>query len=102
MITKIQPKQSIGQLIGNCVGKVDNGSIKLQCSWSKVLRFAPGMKFRPDELFEVFERFFFKISIKIIDEVVRNEYIRRANESTRVCTVDVNVMCESVRVAEGS
>lgn len=54
MLTKIRPKQSISQLIGNCAGKVDDRNIKLQCNWSKVLRFAPGMKFRPDELFEVF------------------------------------------------
>lgn len=56
MITEVRPKKSIRQLIGNCAGKVDDGSIKLQlqCNWSKVLRFAPGMKFRPDELFEVF------------------------------------------------
>lgn len=27
--------------------------LKRQCNWSKVLRFAPGMKIRPDELFEV-------------------------------------------------
>lgn len=27
--------------------------LKKQCNWSKVLRFAPGMKIRPDELFQV-------------------------------------------------
>lgn len=27
--------------------------LRKQCNWSKVLRFAPGLKIRPDELFEV-------------------------------------------------
>lgn len=53
MLTKLRPKQTISELFGNCAGKVDNGNIKLQCPWTKVLRFAPGIKFRPDELFEV-------------------------------------------------
>lgn len=54
MITKLRPKQTLSQLIGNCAGKVEDGNIKLPCNWPKVLRFAPGLKFRPDELFEVF------------------------------------------------
>lgn len=64
MIAKIRPKQAINDLIGNCAGKVENGNIKLQCTWSKVLRFAPGLKFRPDELFEVF--WILKISILLL------------------------------------
>lgn len=27
--------------------------IKLQCKWSKILRFAPGVKVQVDELFQV-------------------------------------------------
>lgn len=56
MITKLRPKQPLNELVGNCIGREHDRSMKIQCNWSKVLRFAPGMKFRPDELFEVFYR----------------------------------------------
>lgn len=56
MIAKLHTKQTITHLIGNCAGKADTGDdghIKLPCTWSKMLRFTPGLKFKPDEFFEV-------------------------------------------------
>lgn len=67
MINKLRPKQSIGQLIGNCAGKVDDGNLKLQNHLSKVLRFTPGFKFRPDDLFEVFQIFFCFVLVNVLN-----------------------------------
>lgn len=49
----VKKNESVRQLFQGYARGQNVVPIRLQCNWSKMLRFAPGMKIPPDQLFQV-------------------------------------------------